>query len=107
MFPVSDLEVVVVAVAGRRWRLYPEDVAKVNPHKVAAVGFEGAEAEHAGVRFISQTWSLNPKYMNSVVKLNHVVFHPKKRTNLIDSNSRLKNTFHVVTLGYLRGYRGL
>ena len=59
-----------MAVAGRRWRLYPEDVAKVNPHKVAAVGFEGAEAEHAGVRFISQTWwSLNPEYLNEFSKI--------------------------------------
>ena len=53
MFPVSDLEVVVVAVAGRRRRLYPEDVAEVDAHKVAAVGLEGAEAAHGGVRFIS------------------------------------------------------
>ena len=54
MLPVSYLEVVVVAVAGRRWRLYPEDVAEVDAHKVAAVGFEGAETARGGVRIISK-----------------------------------------------------
>ena len=44
MFAVSDLEVVVVAVARRRRRLDPKDVAEVDAHEVAAVGFEGAEA---------------------------------------------------------------
>ena len=57
MFPVSDLEVVIVAVTGRRRRLYPEDVAEVNAHKVAAVGFEGAETIQR--EFISQTYALN------------------------------------------------
>ena len=60
MLPVSYLEVVVVAVAGRRWRLYPEDVAEVDAHKVAAVGFEGTETAR-GVRIISQIDSLKIK----------------------------------------------
>ena len=58
VLPVSYLEVVVVAVAGRRWRLYPEDVAEVDAHKVAAVGFEGAETARGGVQIISQTETL-------------------------------------------------
>ena len=44
MFPVSDLEVVVAALAGRVGRLDPEHVAEVDAHKVTAVGLDRADA---------------------------------------------------------------